>query len=556
METHNATAAPHDPERPARTPAGILISIIAALAFSVFLVYEWIEQSDAIGAPGAGRLGYAAENMGPRTPWALVAVPAHDATKNPPNAASGELLYNKWCASCHGAKGAGDGILAKALDPPPRDFTKGRFRFRSTPEGSLPSDADLYRSITAGILPSRMPAFEFLTETERWDLVAHIKKLSVFFDPDEQKELNYFELLPPEPEVQFDSVVITKDAAAIERGKKLFMEKGECWKCHGEHGLGDGPSAPTLVAEEGFPIRAANLRRGPVYLKSVATARDVYRVLKLGISGTPMPSYSASLDDNALKDIAAYTETLWDYEPRHPINSVQYGTVQLTAAQSKVEFGERIFLANCAGCHGKVGRGDGIAAGLLQTQPASLAIGIFKFKSTPDGYFPTDADLKRTLRNGVPGTAMPAWSLHTESELDALVGYLKVLSGDRAREGAILTTPVPPFDRIDKPESIANGKQLFAANCTMCHGQDARGDGEFAKIVADLRGEKQRPRDLREEMLKYGMDARSIFRVVSYGFEGTPMPGFSNAISEQDRWDIVSFVRSLSEFRAASSEIK
>lgn len=97
-------------------------------------------------------------------------------------------------------------MLAKALSPPPRNFTKARFRFRTTPEGSLPSDADLFRTLTSGVLPSRMPGFAFLSDAERWALVSHVKKLTKYFDEDEKKDIHYFELLPPEPEAALAKV--------------------------------------------------------------------------------------------------------------------------------------------------------------------------------------------------------------------------------------------------------------------------------------------------------------------------------------------------------------
>ncbi len=41
----------------------------------------------------------------------------------------GAVLYQQHCAICHGEKGRGDGLAGKALNPPPRDFSKGQFRY-------------------------------------------------------------------------------------------------------------------------------------------------------------------------------------------------------------------------------------------------------------------------------------------------------------------------------------------------------------------------------------------------------------------------------------------
>ena len=52
-------------------------------------------------------------------------------------------LYDKSCASCHGTDGRGHGPAADALNPKPRDFTGGIYKFRTTASGSLPTDDDL-----------------------------------------------------------------------------------------------------------------------------------------------------------------------------------------------------------------------------------------------------------------------------------------------------------------------------------------------------------------------------------------------------------------------------
>jgi len=510
--------------------------------FVIFgLLAVWARRTEEIYTHGEGSLGLDSTRWGPRVSWADVTIPPAPSTID---AAKGAALYQQWCLQCHGEQGAGDGVLAKALSPPPRNFTKARFRFRTTPEGSLPSDADLFRTLTSGVLPSRMPGFAFLSDAERWALVSHVKKLTKYFDEDEKKDIHYFELLPPEPEAALAKVPAA-DAQAVARGMKLFQERGECWKCHGLEGRGDGPSAETLVAEEGNRIWPGNLRRGPAFFKTTRNAQDVFRILKLGIVGTPMPSYASSLKENELMDIAIFTESLWLQSARPTRTLEASGTKILSEEQQRVAVGEQSFLANCSGCHGKLGRGDGPAAKWLNPRPASLATGVYKRKSTPEGCFPSVDDLKSVLREGIPGSSMPAWNLHGDAELSALVSYLQDLSGFRSRQGEPIPIPNPPKARIATKEAVTHGAQLFAANCAMCHGEAAAGDGAWSSIVTDYRGEKLRPRNLREEPMKAGATAPSLFRTVSYGFEGTPMPGFAESLTEADRWDLVAFVLSL-----------
>src|SRR3989338_1852 len=71
----------------------------------------------------------------------------------------GEKRFQKTCAFCHGSQGKGNGEAAKFLVTKPRDFTSGTFKFQSAPIGSLPTDEDLFRTITVGFPEYGMPSF-------------------------------------------------------------------------------------------------------------------------------------------------------------------------------------------------------------------------------------------------------------------------------------------------------------------------------------------------------------------------------------------------------------
>jgi len=100
----------------------------------------------------------------------------------------GEWLYRGLCIGCHGAKYDGNGAVwelgdkyaqGHKLPRQPRDFTSAVFKVRSTPSGSLPTDGDLFRAISRGLVADQdMPSFKFLPERDRWAAVAYIKTLS------------------------------------------------------------------------------------------------------------------------------------------------------------------------------------------------------------------------------------------------------------------------------------------------------------------------------------------------------------------------------------------
>jgi mono/diheme cytochrome c family protein len=66
------------------------------------------------------------------------------------DAAAGKTTYTQFCVTCHGESGKGDGPVGKALTPPPRDFTKGDFKFDADKDGKPGTDADLKGVITKG----------------------------------------------------------------------------------------------------------------------------------------------------------------------------------------------------------------------------------------------------------------------------------------------------------------------------------------------------------------------------------------------------------------------
>jgi mono/diheme cytochrome c family protein len=81
------------------------------------------------------------------------------------NAKRGKQLYQRYCVSCHGARGDGKGENAVHLDPKPKDFTAGTSR----------SDDDLYNLISRGVRSTAMPSWNPLTRQDRVDLVAYLK---------------------------------------------------------------------------------------------------------------------------------------------------------------------------------------------------------------------------------------------------------------------------------------------------------------------------------------------------------------------------------------------
>src|SRR5207248_3098191 len=90
----------------------------------------------------------------------------------------GREVYQARCVGCHGQDGDGNGLAATFLSPRPRNFMLGVFKFRTTPSGSLPTDGDLYRTVTRGVRWTSMPTWHELPDKERLAVVTFIKTLS------------------------------------------------------------------------------------------------------------------------------------------------------------------------------------------------------------------------------------------------------------------------------------------------------------------------------------------------------------------------------------------
>jgi mono/diheme cytochrome c family protein len=196
---------------------------------------------------------------------------------------SGKKTYLKYCSQCHGEKGDGEGYATPHLYPRPRNFTLGKFKVRTTPNGALPTHRDLVNIIRRGMPYTSMPAWPTLSDQEVSDLAYFITTFSPDFSNPENA---------PKP-AELPSAPAAATQESIELGKKLYVETG-CLKCHGNLGRGDGPSAPTLVDELGQPIRAANLTQ-PWTFRGGSSREDIFRTMSTGLNGTPMPSFVDSL---------------------------------------------------------------------------------------------------------------------------------------------------------------------------------------------------------------------------------------------------------------------
>jgi cytochrome c oxidase cbb3-type subunit I/II len=271
---------------------------------------------------------------------------------------------------------------------------------------------------------------------------------------------------------------------------------------------------------------------------------------------------AAETDD--LKGLVAYVQKLgmnrgkWRdlFEPQE----IEITDVTLPRSSEWIAYGKEVYERRCIGCHGEKGDGNGPAATFLFNQrPRNFSAGVFKFRLTQKP-IPTDGDLLRTITRGVRGTAMPAWYELPLNDRLAVIQYIKyVLAVDRSDPSKpyayfIEEPPTQPLYIGQPPapsqDMLAHAKDVWQnAKCWECHGQTGKGDGEKAAGLKDDFGFPVRPADLTSGQFKSGPSVQDIFRTMSTGLSGTPMPSYRDSLSEQDRWALAYYVLSLSAFK-------
>ena len=230
--------------------------------------------------------------------------------------------------------------------------------------------------------------------------------------------------------------------------------------------------------------------------------------------------------------------------------------------QDLLEKGKKVYFKRCVWCHGVEGGGDGPSADRLFTRPRNFIQGTFKIRTTDSGQLPKDEDLLKTVKNGLPGSAMPAWGeFLKEDEIKAVIQFVKTLVQDRdfndaedeevdlMEFGSNPWGTTGPYHLGVPQEAIDAGKAIFTANkCFECHGGEGRGDGNptmkddwgFPIVAADW----QQCWNFRGSRRNH-FDPFNVVRTVSTGLNGTPMPNFREKITVEDRWKLAAFVNSL-----------
>ncbi|MCC6316187.1 MAG: cytochrome c/FTR1 family iron permease [Gemmatimonadaceae bacterium] len=179
---------------------------------------------------------------------------------------------------------------------------------------------------------------------------------------------------------------------AIDLTEGRAVYEANCASCHGVTGRSDTP-------------QAALLNPPPPPLGDAAAMADVspalmYRKIAVGVAGTAMVGWAATLSADQRWNVVAYLNTL-----RAPASIAQ---------------GEGLFLQRCAGCHGVGGSSDGALTQALSKLPVEVSS--FSWQAER-----SDKQLGDAIRAGVAGSAMPASRDLNDADVEQLVAHMRVL---------------------------------------------------------------------------------------------------------------------------------
>ncbi len=100
---------------------------------------------------------------------------------------------------------------------------------------------------------------------------------------------------------------------------------------------------------------------------------------------------------------------------------------------------------------------------------------------------------------------------------------------DEARN---LENPVPLTDA-----ALAAGEKAYGARCASCHGDAGKGDGKATRFI------RPAPADISTAEARDRMTDGEMFYKITEGKK--PMPGMARTLSDEERWQVVRYLRTL-----------
>jgi mono/diheme cytochrome c family protein len=258
-------------------------------------------------------------------------------------------------------------------------------------------------------------------------------------------------------------------------------------------------------------------------------SQALIKIISRGLYGTAMPAWS--IEDGGPLSNYQITELVmlvqngdWQSTQDRVVNLGLAPKVPFTTqadpsileSVSKLPEGEQIaegmtlYAQECVACHGADGLGSSLAPALNDPQVRAK----------------TEAELLRTIQNGISGTLMASWkNALGEDQISALLAL--ITRWDEVPEGAI---PEPDRPIPVTEESLAMGADLYTQSCSRCHGPEGQGTQRAPSL--NVKG-----------FLSDTSDA-ALQQIITFGVSGTSMPAWGDRLSDVEIQAVVGFIRS------------
>lgn len=302
-----------------------------------------------------------------------------------------------------------------------------------------------------------------------------------------------------------------------------------CAVCHGERGDGQTRARRGLnppPRDFTTPLARAELTR-----ERMLTA------VRHGRPGTAMMAFDARLGEAEISAVVDHIRASYMLQEEVPVD----------AAMVSEAAGERLYVSNCAVCHGDDGNGAMWTKTSLNPPPREFTL------ASPDEL--TRERMINSVTHGRPGTAMMSFAQRlSPAEIEVVVDYVRgnflgkapqpSIPGGMPGHPPVPAQPPVPIAAADMTLPFPNnlvgdaskGGEFYMNNCATCHGEKGDGNGPRAAF------NRPPPRNFLGEEARRTLNRPNLLRAIAIGKPGTVMPAWSKVLSDQEMANVAEFV--------------
>ncbi|MBL4884317.1 MAG: cytochrome c [Planctomycetaceae bacterium] len=289
-----------------------------------------------------------------------------------------------------------------------------------------------------------------------------------------------------------------------------------CLKCHAVTGDGKGPQA-SILKPKPRDFRLGLIKYTSTKPNIKASSKDLHKLLKSGIAGTGMPAFQL-LGNHEIATLVEYTKYL----------SMRGEIERGLCIEAEIDFTQS-----------------------LLDEELSHAKSAQQKKEVQKEF---QEEIQDFLKSDFP-------EIVQEISLSVAESWIKADDPENVLMPTVKqTNPLGPSQANPDVSSLANGKMLYlstSAQCVSCHGKTGKGDGDqttqfqkrpdgtkYEKVgLHDTWGLPVTPRDLTYGVFCGGREPIDLFRRISAGVKGTPMPAFGGkGLNDEQIWDLVNYI--------------